>query len=161
MTLSTNVFSHGTIEHNEIKIAPKNHENLMPTASTKQIQDIYYKINTNYKKTIKPIFKRTCFNCHGSKITYPWYYKIPVIKQYIDYDIKEAKKHLDFSNDFPFSGHDTPENDLKAVLKSLKEDSMPPLAYSFMHSKERITDTELKIVMDWIKTSVAEIKGNE
>jgi hypothetical protein len=150
--LITRAFSHGDNKH----------ENILELAVKKiDSSESFERINTNYKKKVKTIFKRSCFNCHGSEVTYPWYYKIPGIKQYIDRDILEAKEHLDLSNDFPFGGHDTPTRDLQAISLAIKQNTMPPLGYRVMHSSEGITDSELKIVLEWIKTSLTELKKNE
>ena len=38
------------------------------------------------------------------------------IKGLLDSDVKEAKKHLDMSDDFPFDGHGSADEDLKDVF---------------------------------------------
>ena len=115
-------------------------------------------INKSYIKRVKPIFKRSCFDCHGNTANYPWYYKIPGIKQLIDSDIETAKKHLDFTSDFPFKSHDTPLNDLTAISKSIKNETMPPFGYRFMHSDTKLNDKERVLIQDWIEISVEKLK---
>ena len=105
-------------------------------------------------KKIKPIFKKSCFDCHGVIKKYPWYYKIPGVKHYIDYDISESKKHLDLTEDFPFISHATPLEDLNAILKTIKEGSMPPFRYWIMHKNSRLTEKEKNIVEEWVKKSI-------
>ena len=76
----------------------------------------------------------------------------------IDKDIEEAKKHLDFTNDFPFLSHDTPENDLKSIWESVSEDRMPPLKYRMLHWDSKLTNDEKKIIKKWVSESLEKIK---
>ena len=116
------------------------------------------KINNEYKSTIKPIFQKSCFDCHSNATTYPWYYKVPGVKQLIDSDIKESKKHLDFSNDFPFISHETPQKDLDAIGKAIKNGSMPPFLYQVMHRDSNLSKSEIKQVEKWIEKSQETLK---
>ena len=121
----TLVLSHGGNEHEEKqKTVVKKEDNNIK---------IYKTINSEYIKDIKPIFKKKCFDCHGAATKFPWYYKIPGVKQMIDYDIKEAKEHLDMSKDFPFISHETPLKDLESLKEVSVENDMPPLRYILGH----------------------------
>ena len=111
-------------------------------------------INESYRKTIKPIFQKSCFDCHSSKTNFPWYYKIPGIKQLIDHDIFEAKVHLDMDNDFPFKGHGTNLEDLKAIGDSIKEGSMPPFRYRILHRDTVLNQEEKRQIREWVKQSL-------
>lgn len=117
-----------------------------PTENVEALQAI----NASYLATIKPIFRRACFDCHSIQTHYPWYYNIPGIKQWIDSDIKEARKHLDMTNDFPFRGHGSPRKDFEAIRKTIQKNSMPPFRYTMMHWDARLTESEKEIVLKWI-----------
>ena len=108
---------------------------------------------------VKPIFKRSCFDCHGVVKKYPWYYKIPGVKHYIDYDISESKSHLDLTKNFPFMSHSTPLQDLKAISKTVKDGSMPPFRYWIMHRNSRLKETEKKIIENWVIESIGILKN--
>ena len=109
----------------------------------------------DYKLRIEPIFQKSCMDCHSGQTRYPWYYKIPGIKQMIDSDIREARHHLDFSDGYPFKSHATPIEDLYAIADSLQKGTMPPFSYRIMHHSENMTDEEKKSVLDWIEKSKA------
>ena len=109
------------------------------------------KIDSDYQKYIMPIFKKACFNCHSSKTKYPWYYKLPIAKGIIDADIKEAKKHLEMGDSFPFAGHGGPYEDLKAIKNSIDEGTMPPFKYQIMHWKSFLGPEEKKAITQWAK----------
>ena len=149
-------WGHGGEDHSKKKSPEVVHDSI--ESDSKEVEEIYKKINTSYLKKIKPIFKKSCFDCHSSQITYPWYYKVPGVKQLIDSDIKEAKSHLDFSNDHPFISHDTPENDLKSIEKSISKKTMPPKKYLWMHNNAKLSQKEVEEIKKWIKESLEALK---
>lgn len=123
----------------------------MPAAE----DEVLKKINAEYISDVKPIFQKSCFDCHSSSTNYPWYAKLPGAKQLIEKDIRESKEHLDFSNDFPFGGHGEPSEDLVAIRKSIEEGSMPPFRYRILHPGSKLTEDEVKTVKAWIENSEA------
>lgn len=159
-------FSHGTEKHDDTKATPSKKIEVLTNNSMKNIKieevskekDIklerYKIINHDYLKNIKPIFQAKCFNCHSNNTSFPFYYKIPGIKSMIDKDIKEAKKHIDFSDNFPFISHETPINDLKSLKKIAREGGMPPLKYIVAHWDSKLTKEEKKALLDWTKKAI-------
>jgi hypothetical protein len=115
-------------------------------------------IEKEYSRKIAPIFKNSCMDCHSAQTRYPWYHKIPGIKQLLDSDISEARHHLDFTDGYPFKSHASPVEDLDAIAESVQKQSMPPWSYRVMHSDSAMTDEEKKAVLDWVETSKALLK---
>lgn len=161
------VFSHGTEKHDEKKDVPLEKIEVLKNIHTDSIvnqeapnekniilEKKYKDINEDYLKNIKPIFQAKCFNCHSNKVTYPFYYKIPGVKNMIDKDIKEAKKHIDFSNDFPFISHETPMNDIKSLQKIAQEGGMPPLKYILGHWDSKLSDKDNEELLEWTKKAI-------
>merc|ERR1712065_7798 len=120
-------------------------------------KEIYSSINSEYLKNIKPVFQKKCFDCHSNQTKFPWYYKLPVISGMIDKDIKEAKTHLDFSNDFPFLSHDTPKKDLISILDVFEKKSMPPFIYTIIHSESKVSEEDIKKVKVWVEQSLEKL----
>ncbi len=149
-----NSWGHGNEKHSSDKVMNKEKKDLFKNKL------IYEKINSQYLKKIKPIFQKSCFDCHSSRTVFPWYYSLPIVKQVIDSDIKEAKSHLDFSNNYPFKSHDTPENDLKSIMKSISDASMPPSQYLFFHGDKKMSDSEKTKVKEWVKNSLKALDQN-
>ncbi len=145
LLVSAYAFGHGGEDHSKKEIKVE--------SSSVRVIDLET-INKSYEANVKPIFKKSCFDCHSNKTVFPWYYKIPGIKQIIDSDIKEAKSHLDFSNDFPFISHEDPIKDLQSISKSLEGGKMPPAQYLWLHSKANLSKEELEKVQHWIKKSL-------
>lgn len=148
------LLSHGgnTHENTETKTIT------IKTVASKKVD--YSSIAAAYQTDIKPIFKAKCFDCHSTQTVYPWYYKIPGVKQMIEYDIREAKKHLDMTQDFPFISHETPFKDLKSIQEEIEEDAMPPLKYLLGHWDARLTPAEKEKVSRWTTKSIQLLKGN-
>jgi uncharacterized membrane protein len=144
----TLAFAHQGHEH-----AHSNHERMSDASAA-----VFKKIGGSYTKNIRPIFLRKCMDCHSDQTKWPWYYKIPGVKQAIDRDISEAREHLDFSNGFPFKSHASPSEDLAAIRDSINNDSMPPFSYRLFHWSSFLTEAEKKIILNWVKESEGQLK---
>ena len=142
------VFAHNGESHGH----DENHHN--PNSIVKENLE---SINAEYLARVKPIFQKSCVDCHSGQTNYPWYSKIPGLKGLIQDDIKEARTHLDLSNDFPFSGHGTPRKDLEAIRDEINEGAMPPMRYSLMHPGSKLTDEEKKVVLNWVTSGLSKI----
>ncbi|MBH48146.1 MAG: hypothetical protein CME71_08250 [Halobacteriovorax sp.] len=116
--------------------------------------DILAKINVEYQKQIKPMFEKKCLSCHGINNNLPWYSVIPGISHLLEYDMREAKEHMDMSSSFPFAGHGSPRDDLKALARVVRKDEMPPLRYQVLHWDSKLTTQEKALVQQWIKDSL-------
>lgn len=111
-------------------------------------------INARYVRDVKPIFVLKCLDCHGQATSLPWYARIPGVQQWIQDDIKDAQEHMDMRNDFPFVGHGTAKDDLEAVARTVRENSMPLWSYRIMHWNSSLTDEDKKKIEKWIQGSL-------
>lgn len=159
MATSTLLFGHGKETHEE--------EDTDQTISITESSEVItnqpkhlVQINLSYQKNIKPIFVKKCFDCHGTITEFPWYYQVPGIKQLMDSDIKEAKEHLDMTNDFPFGGHGDPISDLKSLKKSIENGTMPIFMYRLMHPNSKLTNNEQQILFKWIDEAIISLDKN-
>lgn len=141
----------GAYAHKGQLHGPADHSSSQEQKSIKKEE--FQEINGAYLQTVRPIFAKKCFDCHSGNTRYPWYYKIPGARQLIERDVKEAKRHLDLSDDFPFGGHGAPYDDLEAIRETIHEGSMPPLRYRMLHIGSGITEEEKKAVFEWIESS--------
>ena len=145
------LMGHGDSKHEDKATVTQTTETVVESNDTKENLK---NINTSYLENIKPIFQVKCFDCHGTIKSYPWYYNIPGIKQLMDWDMEEAKKHLDMSKDFPFVSHEKPLKDLKSLKEVIEEDDMPPIQYVLGHWDSRLTKEEKKKLYEWIDASI-------
>ncbi len=148
------ILSHGDEHEDEEGDSTQVEEAALDDNSGAVQDSIYAVINENYQ-TVRHIFEKSCFDCHSTFTSYPWYYEIPGIKGLIDDDIKEATGHFDLSKDFPFiSKHD--QADLLGDIKEkIEEDEMPLLSYRMMHWGRLIEDARRDSVFEWIDASLA------
>jgi mono/diheme cytochrome c family protein len=141
----TSALSHQGEDHSKPPSHGSSHEAKPPPQASVKMK----KISEAYLKNVKPIFEKKCFDCHGSTTQYPWYARLPGPKQLIEYDVGEAKKHLDLSPGYPFKSHSTPIKDLQAIRESIKKGEMPPFRYRIMHWGSKLTDEEYEKVRQW------------
>jgi len=121
-------------------------------------EELFVRINASFQ-TIKPILVHCCYDCHSNQTQFPWYYKIPGPKQLIDYDIKEACKHVNCSNDFPFGGHGKLGETLKAIRDEISDGSMPPITYRMLHWGRLIEGEQKDSVIQWIDSTLVLLGG--
>ncbi len=133
---------------------------VIPNDSTQIVLDSIYAIIQNGLQNLQPLFQRACFDCHTDQTTFPWYYKLPLVKGLIDEDIKEARKHLDMSKGFPFLGHGTPLEDLNAIKEVLEKGEMPPFKYKMLHWNAGFSSEEIDSINVWINNSLKQISEN-
>jgi hypothetical protein len=139
---------------------PKKEENHSDHAA-KELEKVMGSINESYIANVKPVFKKSCFDCHSSNTNYPWYSRVPGAKQLIESDIAEAKEHLDMSADFPFKGHGAPKEDLEAIRDSVNEKTMPPFRYRMMHWSSGLNDSERTTILRWVEESLAQLESKQ
>jgi hypothetical protein len=99
---------------------------------------------------VKIILKESCFDCHSSFTNYPWYSKITPVNYWMADHIKHAKGHLDFSkwNSYSIKKKD---HKLEELIEMVEEKEMPLPSYTWMHSEAKLTDAQIKSILDWAK----------
>ncbi|HEX2897425.1 MAG TPA: heme-binding domain-containing protein [candidate division Zixibacteria bacterium] len=128
--------------------------------STAVTDSIYAVINENYQ-SVRHIFEKSCFDCHSSFTSYPWYYEIPGIKGMIDDDVDEALGHFDLTKDFPFVSEHSQLDLLKDIKEEISNGDMPLLSYRMMHWGTLIEDEKQDSVFEWIDSSITLLKSIE
>lgn len=146
------VFAHGGNKHKASKSIT---ESAVEVSASK-----FKKISSAYIKSVKPIFKKSCFNCHSNQTQYPWYHQIPGINQLINQDIAKARKHLDFSKGYPFISHESPRQDLISIKRSIVDTDMPPIEYRVMHWDDALSETEKTAIIEWVNESLDILNNN-
>lgn len=109
-------------------------------------------------KLVKPIFENACFDCHSTGTDFPWYAKLPGIKQFINGHVEEGRKKIDMTDGFPFAGKDEPLEMLRGIRQEVEEGEMPLLSYRLMHWSAWLSAAEKDSIYMWVDTSVAMIE---
>ena len=121
------------------------------------LDSVYDEINASYF-TVEGMLKNSCYDCHSINPHYPWYYKIPGIKGWMQGHIDHGLKHVDFSNGFPFGGHGTQLETLDAIKDEVKDGDMPIFSYRLMHWGKLIEGSDQETLFAWIDDATAKIK---
>ena len=105
---------------------------------------------TNPPEGVKLILKESCFDCHSNVTRYPWYNNITPVNYWLAGHIKDGKKHFNVSK---WEGNSVKRKDHKfEELIEMVEDKMMPLnSYTWTHTEAKLTDTQIKAIVDWAK----------
>ncbi len=140
---------HGKDVNNETELMQTDTVN----ANESMLDSAYSLIRENYF-AVEPIFKRSCYDCHSDQGRLPWYSNLPLVKRIIESDIKNARKHLDMTNGFPFGGHGLPADDLAEIREVVEDGEMPLFTYLILHWNARLSDSAKDSIYTWVDTSL-------
>ncbi|MDP3010129.1 MAG: cytochrome c peroxidase [Methylococcales bacterium] len=100
---------------------------------------------------VSQILQNKCVDCHSPDMTrMPIYSNLPIAKQLIAKDIKEAGARLILSKKF-YSGEENITPLMLARLESVTQNgSMPPTQYLLMHWMDNLTADEKQSMLNWI-----------
>ena len=98
-----------------------------------------------------PVIQESCLVCHSLKTQMPWYASLPIAKQIVGNNIREARKELDLEKEL-FTPNQAPTKKTLVKIKSqIREGEMPPLEYQAMHWKAILSAKEKQAILDWIQ----------
>ena len=101
------------------------------------------------------ILNDACYDCHSNYSTYPWYHNIQPVGAWMDHHIKEAKRHLNFSEFATYSAKDA-AHAFHEMSEMMEEHAMPISSYKLLHKKGRLTDEQYTRVEQWAKKMEAQ-----
>ena len=105
---------------------------------------------TNPPEDVRLILKKTCYDCHSDVTRYPWYNTITPVNYWLAYHVKDGKKHFNMSN---WTGNSIKRKDHKfeELIEMVEAKEMPLNSYTWTHSEAKLTDSQIKSVIDWAK----------
>ena len=112
---------------------------------------------TNPPENVKKILETTCFDCHSSKTTYPWYNSITPINYWLEEHIKDGKKHLNFSKWSSYSLKKK-EHKMDELHEEVEEGEMPLNSYTWTHAEANLTPEQVVEIVTWGKKVQADYK---
>ena len=120
---------------------------------------VYGEISAAYP-TVEPILKKSCYDCHSSQTSYPWYHSVPGIKGMIDSHVKEGREQFDLSNGFPFGGGGIDQlKALRELKEEIDEDEMPLTMYRMMNWGTTIEGATKDSLFMWLDSSIEKLEG--
>ncbi len=96
------------------------------------------------------ILVRACGNCHSNHADWPWYGHVAPVSWWIARDVREGRKHLDFSEWETYSTRQKRDK-LESMCGLVATGRMPPGLYTAMHPEAKLTETDKNTVCGWAK----------
>lgn len=103
----------------------------------------------NPPKEVERIFRTSCYDCHSNNTEYPWYNKIQPVAMYLEEHIEHGKEEFNF-NEFGDYSERRKKSKLKSLLKEVEQGKMPLESYTLIHRDSKISESEEKLVLDWV-----------
>lgn len=104
----------------------------------------------NTPEKIGNLLQVSCYDCHSNNTKYPWYNKIQPIAWFLEDHIIEGKKELNFSEWDDYSNR-RKKSKLKSIISQIRDDEMPLFSYTIIHGDAKFSESEKKLVMDYMK----------
>lgn len=100
---------------------------------------------------VQNILKISCYDCHSNNTRYPWYSYLQPSRSLMEWDIKEGKDNLNFSEFGDYSKRKQ-KNKLKSIVKQVEQEEMPLFIYTLIHRDAILTSTQKSAIINWINT---------
>lgn len=100
--------------------------------------------------SIQNLMKDACYDCHSYQSKYPWYAYVAPVSLWVQGHIKDARKHLNFSE---WANYDAERRDhkLEELVEEVGEGHMPLNSYLKAHPEARLTDAQREELTDWFE----------
>ncbi|MEL0457099.1 heme-binding domain-containing protein [Flavobacteriaceae bacterium SZ-1-7] len=105
---------------------------------------------TNPPEDVKLILEETCYDCHSDVTRYPWYNNITPVNYWLAAHVKDGKKHFNFSN-WVDNSIKRKDHKFEELIEMVEEKDMPLPSYTWTHTEARLSDEQIKSVLDWAK----------
>ena len=99
---------------------------------------------------VKQILETACTDCHSNVTRYPWYNNITPVNYWLAEHVNDGKKHFNMSN---WVGNSVKRKDHKfeELIEMVEDKEMPLESYTWVHADAKLTDAQIKAVVDWAK----------
>lgn len=105
---------------------------------------------TNPPEQVHLVLKETCYDCHSDVSKYPWYFNITPVNYWMAEHIKNGKKHFNVSN-WESNSVKRKDHKFEELIEMVEKKEMPLPSYTWTHSEAKLTDEQIKSVIDWAK----------
>lgn len=111
--------------------------------------DAFY-AETNPSPEVKKILEVSCIDCHSDVTKYPWYNNITPVNYWLASHVNEGKEHFNISK---WEGSPTRRKDHKfeELIEMVEAKEMPLNSYTWTHTEAKLTDNQIKALVDWAK----------
>ncbi len=106
---------------------------------------------------IKALLRAACYDCHSHETAWPWYARVAPVSWLVGHDVKEGRKHLNFST---WDQYTEPRRGAMRLMaaEEAEEREMPPYYYAWAHPGARLSDEQVKLLAAWFEPPAMENK---
>ena len=104
----------------------------------------------NAPDNVTGILKKSCYDCHSNQTTWPWYSSVAPVSWLVTHNVKEGRRHLNFSGWETLSNSDKGKM-LSEIREEILREEMPPGMYILMHSHAGITPDDRLVLKHWTR----------
>lgn len=104
--------------------------------------------NNPVSDSVSQLFRNACYDCHSNETKYPWYSYVAPVSWLVSRDVKQGRKHLNFSEWETYNKLDKAKH-LDDISDEVKSKDMPLSIYLIMHPKAKLTDKERERIVNW------------
>lgn len=117
-----------------------------PDVKTTNERDLL--LNNTLEKSVASLIKTSCYDCHSNESVYPWYAHIAPVSWLVNRDIREGRRHLNFSEWEGYNKLDKAKM-LNEITDEVNGSEMPMSIYVLMHPKAKLSESERKQIVKW------------
>jgi mono/diheme cytochrome c family protein len=94
---------------------------------------------------VKAVFKKACYNCHSNETEWVWYTKVAPASFLAVKDVKDGRKHLNFSE----WEVNKEAKHKEEIWDEIREEQMPPWQYKIFHKEAKLSIEEKDLIRNW------------
>lgn len=98
---------------------------------------------------VKQVLKNSCYNCHSNETKLPWFDKVVPAYWVVSSDVKEARRHLNFSEIGKLPAAQQ-KGYLFEAVNMIQLGAMPLPSYLKVHPDARITADQLAVLRNYL-----------
>lgn len=108
-------------------------------------------MDINAPENISSILRTSCYDCHSNETSWPLYSYIAPVSFLLAGDVKEGRKHLNFSEWDKYSS-DKQIKLLEEMIEEVEKENMPLTIYTFTHPNSKLDSNRIKLLKQWVKS---------
>jgi hypothetical protein len=100
------------------------------------------------------VVHRACYDCHSNATIWPWYSRYAPVSWLVADDVKEGRRHLNFS-EWAKYGPELAKEKLSGVCNEVKEGGMPLWQYRLIHPEARLSPEDVNVLCSPLPAAAA------
>jgi hypothetical protein len=97
---------------------------------------------------VRELLRRSCYDCHSNETRWPWYSRVAPISWLVAYDVRHARKHVNFSTWDRYSEKKRGKI-REEIWEQVRDGEMPLWYYLPAHPDARLADADRELLRGW------------